>query len=147
MSDEAVCQFLGRPSDGLFYYQIKDTEEILFVDSNDEVDRFVKGDFENCPEHSVIRKGQDIVVGVHGVQGTKVILDVVVQVVHFDGHGNGSQRGSLIEAKDLAWLLDSGYVSVNRVKLHQGLEPLRQILATILIHSSVLFTEATAYPG
>ncbi len=146
MSEQDECQYLGRPSDGLFYYKKKATGEIVIVETDDEVGSFVSGDFDGCPPHSIIRMDQDIVVEPLGVRGHTLNLNVVAQVTYYE-NGQSQERGTLIEPKDLMWLLSTGHIKAERVKLHQGFEQLRQVLCTMLIHSSVLFTEATAYPG
>ncbi len=145
MSEQDKCQYLGRPSDGLFYYK-KGTGEMVIVETEHEVGAFMRGGSDHCPPHSIIRMDQDIVVEPLDVRGHTLNLNVVVQVTYYE-NGQGQNRGTLIEPKDLIWLLSTGHIKAERVKLHQGFEQLRQVLCTMLIHSSVLFTEATAHPG
>lgn len=145
MSDDLYCQFLGRPIDGLFYYRDNRNGDIFFVEEEHQVDAFLDGGFANCPPRSVILSGEDIVVGIHGAMGTKVVLDVVVQIIHFEKAGR-QRRIALIEGEDLVWLLEDGHVKPGQVKLHKSLEPLRRVLCTLLLSESAIFAKATAYP-
>ncbi len=132
--------YLGRPSDGLFYFQNTETEEIAIVKTQDEVDRFTSVATGECPPHMVIRNTEPIMIYPLDVREKKLLFAVKVQVTYY-GHGGSWERTTLIEPEDLDWLIAGHYISTRRVAFHKGFESLRRLMCTMLIFSNPLFTE------
>jgi len=129
MSERNVCQYLGHPSDGLFYYQKKATKEIIFVESNDEVDAFISGDLDQCPPHCIVDERRPIFVTPRGMAARTVVLDVFLP---YSTEDEGEKQGC-VPLGDLLWLLERGYVPPSRVKLGEGLEDFRLLFWALLL--------------
>lgn len=132
MSDEQTCQFLGHPSDGFFYYRNLKTNELIAVESSDEVDRFIAGDFKNCPRHIVVDEHRPIFVCARGVGIRNVDLDVFLP---FSTEDDGELQ-VCVSLKDLLWLLERRHVPHHRVMLGEGLEQVRLLFLALFTHAS-----------
>jgi len=127
MAEKDACQYLGHPSGGLFYYQKKSTGEILFVETNDEVDAFVSGELDRCPRFAVLDDHRPIFIGARAVGVGSVAL-----------HGNlphstmehGEQHTG-VPIADIEWLLERRYVKPSQIQFGEGLAEFRHFWKTL----------------
>lgn len=142
---QPTYQFLGHPEGGFFYARCNESRNIYILRSQEDVNTLVSEGARAVDEYDIIKVDADVIVAAHGVQGTQLVLDIIVQVYHYEKEVRQG-RQTLINPDDLLFLLGKGYIQPQRVKLHKGLEPLRKILCTELMLSSNLFGDALDYP-
>ena len=140
MDERDQCQYLGHPSGGLFYYQKKATKEIIFVETNDEVDAFIAGRLKQCPPHCIIDEHRPIFVSARGTGPRTVALDVFLP---YSTESEG-ERQACVPLEDLLWLLDLGHISPERVRLGEGLEHCRRLFLSLFVQVGRAICSATS---